>query len=137
MGTKSIPLSDAKLWAETWQKENTNRAKAFLIPIGDLIMCFKEMGVVTEDSSGNMIVNNIPDAAIRAYMATNPNFRDKKDGFGDKLILVGTEKDGSTYRDIIQDERNVAGNGDPIGSGAFDLTTPCPSECDPNSPLFF
>lgn len=133
----SIPLKEAKLWAETWQKQNTNRAKAFLIPIGDLIACLEEMDIVKKDGSGHLIINTAcEDAAIRAYMANDLKKPDKADGYGDKLLIVGTKKEGTVYRDIIQDEAPIA-DGSLIGSGVYDLTTPCPSDCDPKSPLFF
>lgn len=133
----SIPLKEAKLWAETWQKHNDKRAKAFLIPIGDLIACLEEMDIIQKDSNGHLIINNISeDAAVRAYMANDLKKPDSKDGYGDKLLIVGTKKEGSIYRDIIQDEAMTTNNS-LIGSGVYDLTTPCPSDCDPKSPLFF
>ena len=134
---KTVPVAQAQAWVKTWQEMNPKRAKAFLIPISDLISAFIEMGVVTRSEEGVLRINEIPGAAVRTYVATNPQAsgRSAKEGYGNKLFVVGTEKEGSIYRDIIQGERSSMSI-EPQGSGIFDFTKPCPSDCDPKSPLF-
>ena len=135
---QTVPINDAKTWAKEWQRSNPNRARAFLIKIEDIIGTFLEMGVLTEDSNGNYTYdNNVDptDVAIRAYMATNVK---ESEGFGNKLLIVGTRKlANGIYEDIIEDEGGAAVNlaGQIIGSGVFDFTEPCPNTCDPNTPL--
>jgi len=141
-----IPIKDAKTVAKTWQGRNTNRAKAFLIPVADLLECFKEMGIAQYDSStGNYIIHQNVPHDIRVYMGTenNPTYwPDPKKGYGNKLLIVGAYWDSkkNEYLDII-DRGSIGddvldGTPQPIGSGVFDFTVPCPSECDSSSPLF-
>jgi len=133
-----------------WQKENDGvHCSAFLIPVPDLIDTLKEMGII--DSSGKVISTNEVDPRIRAYMAIDEE-KAKEPGFGEKLVIVGTEvrKDARgnyikneygeiIHFDIVEGERNsfdaVTSLASPTGSGAFDFTLPCPNNCDPDSPL--
>ena len=129
-----IDINDAKTWTQKWQDDNKKHAKAFLIPISDLLGCMTEMGLtITKDANGNY-VSSIPDANLRAYMGIDVN--DLSNGFGEKLVIVGTVKNGTIQSDIVQGGTYPTGGGIKInGSGAYDFTTPCPNDCDPGSPL--
>ncbi len=132
----TIPVKTAQAWVGTWQEMNPKRAKAFLIPMSDLINSFIEMGIATKTDDGTYRVDEIPDGAVRAYVGTNPDpsSREMQNGYGNKLFIVGTVKEGDIYRDIIKGEENAMAI-EPQGSGIFDFTKPCPSDCDPQSPL--
>ena len=141
-----IPIDEAKTLARTWQGRNQTRAKAFLVPVADLLECFKEMGIARyDDQTGNYIIHQNVPHDIRVYSGTvnDPTYwPDPNKGYGDKLLLVGTWWDANKKQhvDIIDrgdgHHNNTAGGPPPpIGSGVFDFTHPCPSECDPSSPL--
>ena len=138
----SIEITEAKAWARNWQIACPNNCKAFLMPVDDLLVCLEEMGVLQSEGSGKYTLNNVDQSGVRAYMAIDPN---EKRGGGEKLLLVATQKDSDgIHRDIIRgeiiDKDGVEAGLDVqasnlIGSGVYDFTDPCPSECDPNSPL--
>jgi hypothetical protein len=118
-------LHEAKTWTKTWQNANKNHAKAFLIPIEDLIACFNEMDVkFTTDANGKIqAVSDGFEINIRAYLGTDDNTPSE-----DHLLLVGTTtKNGTDYVDKV-----VTPTGDSL---VYDFTKPCPSHCDPNSDL--
>ena len=145
-----IPIECAEKWTAKWQKENKGiHCSAFLIPVPDLINTLKEMGII--DDYGNVVSTEDPDPKIRAYMAID-EAKAKEPGFGEKLVIVGTEvrkfRNGEyitnehgeiIHFDIVEGETNsfdaVASLASPSGSGAFDFTLPCPNNCDPDSPL--
>lgn len=137
-----VKLACAKTWAKKWQTDFPNHSKAFLIPSIDLIQALKEMDVLVPLEDGNYSLKNIESSGVRAYMAID---EDVKEGGGEKLLIVGTKVDcKGIHRDIIEDEKpsgcddsdvDLAVNA-LIGSGVFDFTSPCPSDCDLNSPLF-
>ncbi|WP_296385585.1 hypothetical protein [Winogradskyella sp.] len=129
-----IGIKDAETWTLDWQTKYPKHAKAFLIPVDDLLVCFQEMGLkVTTDANG-VISANPTTSKIRAYVAL-----DKGE---EKLLMVGTIKKGVVWEDIVANRKKTTTScenlvGDPlIGSGVYDFTTPCPAECDPNSSLF-
>lgn len=132
-----IPLSEAQDWVRAWQKNFPECAKAFLIPVPDLVHAFMEMGVVTENTDGSLQIKEIPDAAVRGYIGLNPkkDERSFKNGYGNKLYIVGTRKEGDIYKDIVVDDQPSPEATGLTGSGIFDFTHPCPSDCDPGSPL--
>ena len=140
MDNLTISLPTAKKWAKTWQSMNSECAKAYLIPIDDLISAFLEMGIVSETTNGTFTLNPKPKAAIRCYLGTNPdpNERSKAQGYGNKMYIVGTNFERGKYKDIILGERETAAieNENLEGTGIFDFTKPCPNNCDEDSPLF-
>ncbi|WP_452224922.1 hypothetical protein [Lacinutrix chionoecetis] len=134
----NIPIETAKTLAKNWQIEYPNHAKAFLMPALDLMACMLEMGVLVKEEDGSYkVTETVNNAGIRAYMAIDPN---QEEGFGEKLLIVGTTKDANgDIIDIIEGRRSNNGSNaliDPVGSGVFDFTDPCPNECDGDSPLY-
>ncbi|TDE07726.1 hypothetical protein [Flavobacterium sandaracinum] len=112
----SIPLKTAQKWAKRWTKREGNYNKhhhvnAFLIPKVDLLEVLAE-GV----------------DAVRAYIGVD-------DAGVEKLMIVGTKFNPETgiYVDMITvGVGNSAGAEDDI----YDFTAPCPTACDPSSPMF-
>lgn len=140
MSTETRPIGDAIKWAKNWQTANPNKCKAFLMPAGDLIGALTEMGII--DASGQVDATKVDDAGVRAYMAINDTDTSKKNGYGEKLLIVGTTIDcQGVHRDIIEGELpnpncpNLRPSAR-TGSGVFDFTAPCPSTCDDYSPLY-
>ncbi|MFT5891337.1 MAG: hypothetical protein ACI9Y7_001438 [Dokdonia sp.] len=144
-----ITICEAKTWTEKWQTENPNHCKAFLVPIQDLLGTLSEMGIIKIDDgeiSGKF--DETKDEMIRSYLSINPD-EVKNPGKGEKLLLVGTvntgKEDGNgniVYQDIVAEEKSgeeaqvTYPSGVTLdGSGVFDVTRPCPNQCDPNSPL--
>ncbi|WP_136668973.1 hypothetical protein [Flavobacterium sp. H122] len=115
MKKNTVLLKDAKTWAKRWRKEEGDynkhhKLKAFLIPKVDL------QEVLTEGID-----------AARAYIGIDNNGVER-------LMIVGTKYDEKTgnYIDMITADptNEVLTDGD-----IYDFTRPCPSACDPDSPL--
>ena len=134
-----IPLNTAKEWIKNWKANNlTAKTKAVVIPTRDLANLLIELEVFKVQPGGSYQLNLSKEGVmnVRGYFAN--------DGSEDKLLLVGTEQFEGNYADIISDDiyinksgatqkaNNTVSNGT---SGIYDLTTPCPPMCDPNSPL--
>jgi len=142
----TLLLKDAKTWAKNWQSANPKHAKAFLIPALELMACMKEMGVLKSDGDGKYIITDgMNNAGIRVYRAINPTGgTDAKNGYGEKLLIVGTTKDKHGKVIDLIEGRTVRPEGEECnkllsgleGSGIYDFTVPCPNECDDYSPLF-
>lgn len=115
---KKITLAEAIAWTGSWRSAPSTSARAFLIPIEDL------QGVINEIKSQP----GTPQA--RAYLAID-------DKGVEKLVIVGTSQDTSTtpgttiYRDLLPSADGVGTDTNSI----YDFTEPCPSACDPTSPL--
>lgn len=102
----TISLPDAEAWTANWRSTYPNMVKAFRIPTDDLT------GVLAEN----------PDA-VRAYLAID-------DSGERKLVIVGCERQADgTYKDMLPNAKGDNGN------YVFDFTSPCPTDCDPNSSL--
>lgn len=147
--SKSIAVLKAENWVKKWQSENSDlnkngnlkHAKAFFIPAEDLIDCLIEMEILTDESCINTSL--VASAGVRAYMAIDRPATDNVPcATTEKVVLVATTKgvdsnNKTVHRDII--EGYVIKNAPAhklVGTGVFDFTAPCPSECDPNSPLY-
>ena len=95
-----------------------------------------EMGLaITRDASGKYVASD-PDADLSAYMAIDDTYISKVNGYGEKLVIVGTVKDGQTNRNIVEGGTYPKTDIKINGSGAYDLTTPCPNVCDEGSSIF-
>ena len=113
--TNAISLNEAQRWAKRWSKEEGQYNKhhhvhAFLIPKKDIL---------------EVLVEGID--AVRAYIGVN-------DKGVEKLMIVGTKLDPLTgiYEDMISEGDGVNKEADTI----YDFTEPCPTACDPESPMF-
>lgn len=113
--TNAISLDEAQRWAKRWSKEEGEYNKhhnvhAFLIPKKDIL---------------EVLVEGID--AVRAYIGVN-------DKGVEKLMIVGTKFDPLTgvYVDMISEGDGVNKEADNI----YDFTEPCPTACDPESPMF-
>lgn len=122
MSKNTITLQQAKDWTSRWRTEDKEGKhedlKGFLIPADDLIEVLKEL----KGEKG--------DRYVRAYLGVN-------DEDTPKLVIVGTEKavdeKGNTYyKDLLPAEAETVNADD---EGIFDLTRPCPPNCDPTSVL--
>ena len=147
--SKSIPVLHAENWVKKWQAENSGlnkngnliHAKAFFIPAEDLIDCLIEMEILKDKSCINTSL--VGSAGVRAYMAIDrPDTDNTPSATTEKVVLVATTKEldsnnKTIHRDII--EGYVINNPPPhklVGTGVFDFTSPCPNNCDTNSPLY-
>lgn len=137
----SIDIEKAQKWAKRYQKTSDTGAKAFLIPVDDLLESMEEMGVIKRwiDAKGkeHYSFDDIKNACVRAYMAVDPD-KIKEPAKGEKLLIVGTKIDNKgIHRDIIVDKKNNTKTMSELqGSGVFDFTEPCPNTCDQLSPLY-
>ncbi len=128
-----ITMEEAKYWTASWQLENATKARAFLIPIPDLLELLTELTVLKSDGDGGLVTNPADHLkeGVRAYMAVGPDDNGKPE---EKLVLVGAVDVGGEYQDQVLESPHKAVL--PIsGSGAFDFILPCPRHCDKNSPL--
>jgi len=134
----TLPLKSTQDWLGAWQDENKTTAKAFLIPASEIVDMFIEMGVVTKhETTKVMTINSTLDQGIRAYIGVDPlpTQRQKEQGYGNRLYMVGTKKVGDIHKDIVEGNKGI----DPniiTGTGIYDFATPCPNNCDIESPLF-
>ena len=119
----TITLKTAINWATNWRKlESTynkyNECKAFNIPKIDLQEVLAEDGV----------------ASIRAYLGVKEtvNPKTKETTYEEKLMIVGVDKNN---KDMISTVKATDGLGDGDEDDIYDFTDPCPSVCDPDSPL--
>ncbi len=133
----SISIEEAMAWTDNWQKLFPTQCKAFLIPLADVINLLEELHMLKKQDDGSYIRKDPKgkNAAIRAYMAIGDS-----DGDGyveEKLVMVAAIEEianSNIYIDQVAKapkESMIALS----GSGAFDFTSPCPSDCDPTSPL--
>jgi hypothetical protein len=122
----TISLKIAKKWAKRWRKEegtynSHHDCRAFNIPKIDLQEVLAEDGV----------------ASVRAYLGIEV-YVDPDTGENvseEKLMIVGVNKNG---KDMIKTVKGADGAliSDPDGDeDIYDFTRPCPSLCDPDSPL--
>lgn len=123
----TISLTQAKEWTEKWRKQNPGQSKGFVLPIEDLLGCLVEMGILKLDSSGNGTVTYKEKQKVRTYLGIDEKGEEK-------LIMVGTKNEDGTYADIINDD-STSKKYAPGDSGIYDLSEPCPPNCDPKSPL--
>jgi len=121
----TISLKIAKNWAKRWRKTESsynkyNECLAFNIPKKDLSEVLAEDGV----------------ASIRAYIGVEKKTdANGKPTYEEKLMIVGVDINN---KDIIATVPGPDGSliSDPEGEGdIYDFTRPCPTLCDPESPI--
>ena len=128
----TVSLSVAKGWTAAWRTKCPDNCKAFLIPAVDLVQVLNEIGVLGDKAAAKAQAKAKAKAKdVRAYVAIGSEAGGPVE---EKLLLVGTNKDDKgIYRDII-DGKSLGANNGP-NSGIYDFTSPCPTACDPDSPL--
>ena len=102
----------------------SNIPRAVLIPINDLLAIIQKY--TTVDDEGNAISTL---TGVRTYFAIKATDQDLPDEV--TALVVAVDKEGN---DLINTTIALGEGGD--GSDIYDFTKPCPSECDPESPLF-
>lgn len=131
MSKNAIPLKQASAWAKNWREKCPNNCKAFLVPTESLISAMIEMNILQENKDGSYKLNKTEDTYIRAYLGIDPK---TVEGNGEKLLIVGTKKDGKgIYKDLVperSDDFTEGANGE-----VYDFSQPCPKNCDEDSPL--
>ena len=127
----TIPLKAAKSRVRRFREQmldakvpDENVPRAILIPIADLLAIIEKYSTVDENGD---VVNSLK--GVRAYFAVKVTDKALPDDV--TALIVAVDKNG---KDIIPTHEN--GLGDEESSEIYDFTTPCPSECDPTSPLF-
>ncbi|WP_405295300.1 hypothetical protein [Algibacter sp. Ld11] len=150
-----VSCNEAITWTHRWQKENYQRnsagelihARAFLIPVDDLLNCLLEMEVLVSEGENiyKLEKSNIREK-IRAYMATDRPEETQPSAQTEKLLVVGTNPkiidDKIVYKDIFDcggcscdDKVKTKVLAEQANSDVYDFTKPCPSDCDFSSEL--
>lgn len=114
-----VSLAVAKDWTSRWRAIESeynahHECRAFNIPLKDLKEVINEEGVVS----------------VRAYIGVEKEIIENETVLTEKLLIVGVN---SSDKDMISSINNVTLD-DESGS-IYDFTRPCPSGCDPDSPL--
>lgn len=132
----TISKDEGAQWTANWRSQHPNAVNAFLIPAVDFVEVLNEIGVLNDTAAQQAQANaNNLNSQIRGYLAIDNNGTEK-------MIFVGTENVNGVNRDII--DGTIDGNtptslkssaADTGTSGVFDFTSPCPPDCDDNSPL--
>ena len=128
----TIPLNDAiarvTLFREKMLKSaavpDSNIPRAILIPIDDLLAILMKYSSV--DGEGN-VTSALK--GVRTYFAIKATDQDLPDEVTGLVVAVDLEGN-----DLINTTSGVGD--DEEGSEIYDFTKPCPTECDPESPLF-
>lgn len=120
----TVTLETAKKWIAEWRDQEStynkyHRLKAFNIPLIDLQEVIEEKGV----------------SSVRAYIGVakyeNHDTNPPEIRYEEKLLIVGVDKNG---KDMIKAvDPNTLGDGEE--DDIYDFTRPCPTLCDPDSPL--
>lgn len=129
----TIPLEDAivrvTLFREKMVKSaaipESNIPRAILIPIDDLLAIVQKYTTVDDEGNVKSTLKGV--RTYFAIKATDQNLTDEV-----TALVVAVDLQGN---DIINTTVG-AGLGEEGGSEIYDFTTPCPTECDPESPLF-
>ncbi|MBL4642193.1 MAG: hypothetical protein JKY44_01240 [Flavobacteriaceae bacterium] len=121
----TVSLKTAQKWIKEWRDLESSynkyhRIKAFNIPLIDLQEVLKEKGI----------------ANVRAYLGVakfeNHDTNPPEFLYEEKLLIVGVDKNN---KDMISVIKAPDGLTDGEGDDIYDLTSPCPDLCDPESPL--
>lgn len=130
INTPTIPLRDAQIRIERYIQQLSASVpadripRAILIPIDDLLAIIKQYESV--DDEGN-ITNKL--RGVRAYFAVKASDEELPDDI--TALIVPVDLQGN---DIVIAPGGAVGGEDE--TEIYDFTKPCPTECDPNSPLF-
>lgn len=135
----TIPLPEAKKRVARFRAQfaaavpQNTIPRAILIPIADILAIVDKYQTITP--SGDITVAL---RGVRAYFAINEADEDLPDDI--TALIVPVDLKGN---DIIITPDGLPRNGNANGLGdddpsteIYDFTTPCPTECDVNSPLY-
>lgn len=130
----TIPLEDAIARVTLFREKMLKSAavpedsvpRAILIPIDDLLAIIQKY--VTVDDEGNVRSNL---KGVRTYFAIKPTDHDLPDEV--TALVVAVDLKG---KDLINTGNGVGVGPDEEETDIYDFTAPCPTECDPESPLF-
>ncbi|MBC7615086.1 MAG: hypothetical protein H7202_03370 [Pedobacter sp.] len=103
----------------------SNIPRAILIPIDDLLAIIQKYTTIDDEGNVKSTLKGV--RTYFAIKATDQNLTDEV-----TALVVAVDLQGN---DIIN-TTSALGVGEEGGSEIYDFTTPCPSECDPESPLF-
>ncbi|MES2419026.1 MAG: hypothetical protein V4541_12625 [Bacteroidota bacterium] len=126
----TIPLNDAILrvtrFRETLAESvpQTNIPRAILIPIDDLLAIVERYSKIDDTGKITCMLQG-----VRAYFAIKVTDKTLPDDVTALIVPVGLKGN-----DIVSD--GILGLGNPGDSEIYDFTKPCPTECDPESPLY-
>ena len=127
----TIPLPDAVARVTRFRAQlagsvpESNIPRAILIPIADILAIVSKYQTLTPKGDVTVALKG-----VRAYFAVKKEDEDLPDDI--TALIVPVDLKGN---DIITTPPGL-GDGDDDGTEIYDFTTPCPSECDVNSPLF-
>ena len=129
----TIPLEEAVARVTRFREKmiesaaipESNVPRAVLIPIDDLLAIILKYSSVDEEGNVRSTLQG-----VRTYFAIKKEDEDLPDKV--TALVVAVDKDGN---DLINTTTVGVGD-DEDGSEIYDFTKPCPSECDPKSPLF-
>lgn len=129
----TIPLEDAIARVTLFREKMLKSAavpeesvpRAILIPIDDLLAIIQKYTTVDDEGNVRSTLKG-----VRTYFAIKPTDHDLPDEV--TALVVAVDMQGN---DLINTGTEI-GLGDEGGSEIYDFTAPCPSECDPESPLF-
>ncbi len=129
----TVPLLEAKKRVARFRAQlassvpENNIPRAILIPIADILAIVDKYQTLTPQGDITVALKG-----VRAYFAVNEDDKDLPDDI--TALIVPVDLKGN---DIIYTPDGLLGNGDDDPSTEiYDFTTPCPTECDVNSPLY-
>lgn len=132
LNVPTIPLNAAIARVTRFRERMTKSAavpqsdipRAILIPVDDLLAIVSKYTVVGDDGNAVIAIKG-----VRAYF--DIKFTDKDLDDPVTALIVPVDLQGN---DIITTPVGNLGESD--DTEIYDFTKPCPSECDPESPLF-
>lgn len=126
----TIPLHAAQSRVKRFRKQmidakvpNENIPRAILIPIDDLMAIIEKYSTIEENGDVKSTLKG-----VRAYFAVKVTDQELPDDV--TALIVAVDKSG---KDIIPTSEAITAEN---GSEIYDFTKPCPTECDPSSPLY-
>lgn len=134
-----VNIEDAEEWTKAWQANCKDVAKAFLIPMEDILELLTELKVLQPDGNGNLFTNgtDYPMDGLRVYngLIMDPNNPTSVAKAEKKIVLVGTVNVDGEDQDQVENSKDSP-KVELSGSGAFDFGMPCPKRCNKNSSLY-
>lgn len=129
----TIPLEEAVARVTRFREKmiqsaaipESNIPRAVLIPIDDLLAIIMKYSTVDQEGNVKSTLQG-----VRTYFAIKKEDEDLPDEV--TALVVAVDLMGN---DLINTTGSI-GLGDDEGSEIYDFTVPCPTQCDPESPLY-